>query len=145
MATSPIATYTNQKLEPFQNPDLAREIQVRFAAGVANIPKGTILGEITASPGVFRPYASGNVDGSQNPRAIARYDMQIDGAGLITLSPTAAQSGGDRGEKHRSAPAFVRGDFRTTDLVGLDATALTNSPQWKLVQGSVADGILAIG
>jgi hypothetical protein len=143
MPTSATHTYNNQKLEPFQNPEEAKIIEVTFAAGAANIPKGTLLGEVTASPGVYKAYNDANNDGSQTAKAIAQYDMQIDANGLITLSSVGSTAGGESGEKLRAAPAYVSGTFKTTDLTGLDAAAVTDLG--RLIQGTVADGILRVG
>jgi hypothetical protein len=141
--TSPTHTYTGQKLEP-AFPGAHPCINVKLPVSV-NYPKGTVLGEITASPGTFKAYAAGNADGSQIPRAILQYGCQVDASGNITFSDTGGTVGGDHGETAKAAPAYIGGRFYTADLVGLDATALTNNPAWALNQGTVANGILDIG
>lgn len=141
MAASATNTYTNLSLAPVIHPDAARQISVPFKAAVANIARGTILGQVTAT-GLWSAYSNGNVDGTETARGIAAYDMQVDGNGKITLSGTAAQSGGDQGEKFSEAPVYVAGYFATTDLTGLDAAAVTELG--RLVEGALADGILKV-
>jgi len=138
MPTTAVNTWTNQKLEPYQDPEDARMINVTFTASAANIPKGTVLGQIVGT-GKYEAYANA---GTADPaRAIAAYDMQIDASGNVSFSSTALQSGNEFGLKHVSAPVYVGGTFRTNDLVGLDAGAVVDLGGF-LMAGSVTDGIL---
>lgn len=136
MATTPINTYTGKKLEPFINPEQARMINVRLQASVT-LARGTVLGELTATQGTFKAYASGNADGSQNPKAILVFD--------VTTNASGEWAYGEFGETRPGVPVYYAGTFKTEDLTGLDATALTNAPQWRLAEGTVASGILRLG
>jgi hypothetical protein len=83
-------------------------VGVIIPAGQAAIVPGTVLGQITAT-GKYRAYASGNGDGSQVARAIA---------GNFTDPATIAT-------KDQQIHAYLRGNFKLDQLVGLDATATT--------------------
>ena len=113
-------------------------IQLKPAgSGTVTYTRGTVLGEITASPGVYGPYASGNSDGTQNPNHILRYTVTVDTAGNIT--------GLDEwGQAIPAVAAFYAGTFRTQELVGLDSTAITRLNA-RLLEGSVTQGIVHIG
>jgi hypothetical protein len=137
MPTSATQQYSGVRLDPYMDPDLARAFNVQLPNSVT-YAAGTVLGEITASPGTFKAYASGSVDGSQNPRAILIYACTTDASGNITIP-------GEFGVTLKSVPAFYTGVFRSEDLTGLDATALTNNGTWKLIEGTTTAGILKLG
>lgn len=142
MATSPSQYYSDQFLQPYIYPDLARTESVRIAPSLT-IARGTVLGELTATPGVYKPYASGNTDGSQVAKAIAKYDMVTDANGNITLSATAGTTSGQFGESLLSVGVWMKGAFNTTELTGLDSGALTTLGH--LIQGVLASGVIEIG
>jgi hypothetical protein len=123
----------------------AKKIDVSIKASTL-IAKGTILGEITASPGVYAPYAHGNVDGSQVPKVIAVYDMQTDASGNITYTTTAGQAGGEFGQTELQTPVYYSGVFNNADLVGLSANMIADQPAWHYIMGaySSASGLLEI-
>lgn len=95
-----------------------------------------------APAGVLKAYASGNSDGSQVAKAIAQYDMFIDAVGNVYLGVTSAIS--QWGEVRKDGPAYIAGTFDTTQLVGVDATALS-SGLWRLISGTVAAGVVRLG
>lgn len=132
----PLATqpYTGVKLEPYMTPNEAVTESVPFGASLT-IARGTVLGIVTAD-GKWKAYATGNVDGSQTARGIAQYDFTTDASGNVTIA-------GDTGVTYHTAPVYIAGTFRTTELVGLDAGAVT--ALGRLVGGSTADGVLRIG
>jgi len=95
------------------------------------------------SNGTYGLYASGNSDGTQNPKGILRYGCSTDAAGNITM-------GGDYGITYLTAPLCVCAHFRLQDLAqpgnpgGIDATALTNGG-WRLLEGAIgSNGILVL-
>jgi hypothetical protein len=139
MPTTASTIYTGGGLVPFY-PNDARRHNVKLPASVV-YAKGTVLGELTATPGTFKAYASGNADGSQTPKAILEYDCATDAGGNVTLGGAA---GSQWGGTIPAAPAFFQGAFATGDLVGLDATALTNNNAWKLLNGTVSSGVLLL-
>lgn len=75
--------------------------------------------------GSFGAYASGNADGTQNPKAILAIDCVVDNAGYVSYGTGQGNTGGRWGEKYLTAPAWYAGDFNSADLVGLDANAVT--------------------
>jgi hypothetical protein len=137
MPTAPFDTYTGGPICPWIRPEMASEQNVKLPNSTT-VAKGTLLGEITASPGNFKAYASGNVDGSQVPKAICQYDVVVDGSG------NHVWGGGQLGESRPYAPVWLAGYFRTTDLVGLDANAMTTAG-WRFVSGTTTDGVVALG
>jgi hypothetical protein len=80
-------------------------------------------------------------DGSQVPKAILKYACATDAAGNVTFGGAAGNAFGLPAEK--CAPAYWAGTFRTTDLVGLDAGAVT--ALGRLISGTLANGVLRIG
>lgn len=133
--------FTNTGLVPFYPGHTPKRHGVKLPNN-AVYARGTVIGELTATPGSFKAYASGNADGSQVPKAILEHDCAVDAAGNITLGPTAG--GTEWGQTFPYASAFFSGDFATAELTGLDATALTNQPAWHLINGSLTVGVLRL-
>lgn len=89
----------------------------------------------TSGPaGTFKAYTAGASDGSQAPKCILAYDCVTDASGNITWG------GSEFGQTRKSAPAYFQGTFRTDEIVGLDAAALT-ALGGHLVNGTVGFGI----
>lgn len=142
MPTSALFTYTGDYLTPYLGggDEQPRTLVVKLKASTV-YAKGTVLGEITASPGTFAPYADANADGTQTARAILPYACATDASGDITLG--SASGGDDRQHTLPTVPVYVgAAEFHTTDLTGLDAAAVADLG--RLVQGTVADGILRL-
>jgi Bacteriophage lambda head decoration protein D len=128
--------YGNQGVVPIYDRGLKAQ-QHRVKLGVSlTLVKGTLLGQITAT-GLWRAYASGNADGSQNPKAVLSYDTTTDAAGLHTIG------GGQQGETYLDCPAFFSGEFYAGDLTGLDSTAVTNGKFMQL-WGDLTTGVIRI-
>lgn len=108
----------------------------------ANFSVTQVTAGIAGTPGTFAAYASGNTDGSQAPKAILEHDCAVDASGNITLGPAVGAS--EWGQTYSAVPAFFAGDFSTAELTGLDATALTNQPSWRLINGSLTSGVLRL-
>jgi len=78
MPTAPVATFNNLRLEPYIDPEDAREITVNLPASVSYI-KGTILGELAGTTATHTLTASGALsagsftlsDGTNTTAAIA--------------------------------------------------------------------------
>lgn len=146
MPTSPTNIYGLQRLVPvYPLPDVARQ-PVKLPASVV-YARGTVLGEVTATPGTFKAYASGNVDGSQTARCILEYDCATDASGNITFGGTAGVE--PYGITRPVAPAYFIGSFKTAELVqsgagAIDAGAVTSMGA-HLISGTLADGVLVIG
>lgn len=90
--------------------------------------------------GKWAPYASGNSDGTQLAKGILAIDVASDSAGRITYG--ALPTGGEHGEKYPSAPVYYKGEFRTTDLIGLDSGAMSGFA--RQISGSVSDGVISL-
>jgi hypothetical protein len=117
---------------------------------VASLTGGTPAIAITVprngaagTPGTWAAYDNDLTTGAGIARAILPYDVQTDGSGNITFSATGSQVGGEFGQQSKSVDVYVIGIFRTTELVGLDSVAV--GQMGRLLSGTVADGILAIG
>lgn len=141
MPTAPVSTYelAGNRVDPLYPAD-AREQTVGIqpaGSGTVTLLAGTILGEVTATPGVYGAYASGHADGTQNASHILRYTVTVDTSGNITGL-------NEWGQAVTSVDAWYVGDFRTQDLVGLDANAVTKL-NGRLLEGSVTQGILHVG
>jgi Bacteriophage lambda head decoration protein D len=128
-------SFSAQGLTPLYRANDAIQIHVRLAASLT-LARGTVLGELTATPGTFKPYANANADGSETAKAILAYDVTTDASQNVTLG------GGEHGETQPSAPVFIKGYFRTTELTGLDAPAVTDLG--RITSGSLADGVLCV-
>ncbi len=138
MPTSPISTYGAGRVDPLRYSDDVIMKAVNLKASTT-FPQGTILGEITATPGTYGPYASGNSDGSQNPALILQYACVTDALGNITLGTGAA--GQEWSQTSKGAPCYVPNGqvWSCADLVGLDANAVTKLGG-VLLEGTVSAG-----
>ena len=123
------------RLDPlFDTPHAQMSVALKPAAsGTVVYQRGTVMGEVTANPGQYAPYASGNSDGSQNPAGILRYTCTVDTAGNITAAGEFAQT-------LPNTPLYLHGTFLTSELVGLDANAVTKLAG-RLVEGSTTSGV----
>lgn len=119
MPSSPVNTFTGDYLQPAFKPELAFELPVKLVDGT--YARGQVLGEVTATPGTFKAYASGNSDGSEVPRCLLRRACVVS-SGLIYYG---AQASSEYGLTDTSAPAYFSGTFFSQDLNGLDANAVT--------------------
>ena len=144
MSNTAVNTFGNQKLEPYYAGVPHVLESVKLPASVS-YPKGTLLGELTATPGTFSAYAAANTDGSQFPKAILPYDVTTDASGnasiaglapfgLVAATPTV--------------PAYFKGAFRSEELRqtgagAIDAGAVAG-PYMKLINGTVAAGAVEL-
>lgn len=126
-------TYGGVKLEPFMDPESAVTESVVFAAS-KTIAKGTVVAIVT-SGGKFAAYDDSLSTGVEVAKGIAMYDFTTDASSKVTI-------GGDSSVTYDSAPIYIKGYFRTTELVGLDAAAVADLG--RITQGTVADGVLHI-
>lgn len=116
-----------------------------FTAGTAPTFARSVTTTGSAGPsGQLGNYASGNSDGTQNPRALLRYDVNINRFGSWVVNELFTIGGKSNAD---SQIVTIGGHYRIGDLVGLDATAITNG-LGKIVRGfSVSDtnGWLRVG
>jgi hypothetical protein len=135
MPTTPVHTYGNQALIPLYDAARAKVVQMKLPVSIT-YARGTVLGELTASPGTAKAYNNANVDGSEVAKFILQYDVTTDASGNISIG------GGDWAWTQPSAPVYLSGYFRSTELTGLDAAAVTDLG--RIVSGSLADGVLLV-
>lgn len=124
-------TFSRSKLMALYHENKAQRMNVALGNSLS-LAQGTVLGEVTATPGVYIAYASGHSDGSQVAKCILEYTCTTDASGNITVD-------GEWGLTRPSVSAFLGNSgvaFSIGDLVGLDATALT------ALGGSIAQGAL---
>lgn len=138
MPTTPVASYGGAVVDPLEHPELCVSERIGLKPSTT-FAAGTLVGEITATPGYYGPYATGNVDGTQNPTHILRYACKTDASSNVTLGD---QTVGEWGQLEKGAPAWVNGIFNCADLVGLDAGAVTKLG--RLLQGTVSAGRVKI-
>ena len=141
MPSTAIYDFTNVKLEPAMAPDLARTISVLLKPSTTFV-KGTILGEITASPGVYTNYDHTQNDGTQVPKGILAYDVVTDAAGNPTGLTYPYPPWPDLG-----VPMYVKGFFNSADIWSATelAQALTVAGWGALVQGNATTGVFRMG
>jgi len=145
MPSTALYQFTQLKLEPVSNPDLARQIAVKLKASTT-YARGCVLSELTASPGTYDTYTPGAANGLQYPKAILAYDVITDASGNPTGVTYPYPPFPDL-----SVPAYSRGDFdcaTITTAMG-DAGAILQAAiaagLGHLIQGTAADGIVQIG
>lgn len=134
MPTAATHTFTEDCLDPVYA-DVPAPMQ-NVALSDGTYAKGTVLGELTATPGTFAAYADAAVDGTGVAKAILKYACVV-ASGLVAQ----VSGGGPFGEKRTYAPCYFGGAFRTAELTGFDAAALADL-NGHLANGSVSAGIL---
>lgn len=80
-------------------------------------------------------------DGSQLPVGLLAIDSTTDNQGRVTYSPSSGL-GDEHGQFQASSPVYYKGEFKTADLVGLDAGAL--AVLGRLLAGTTSVGILSL-
>jgi hypothetical protein len=136
MPTSASLTFSVAKLEPAYAPDLARTDAFKVASGT--YAKGTVCGIVSAT-GAAKAYANGNSDGSERAVIIAAYDMYSDGTHVSLKAATPLFDG----ELNTTAPFYVCGFFKCSDLTGLDANGIADM-EARLIGANTVSGILAL-
>ena len=114
-------------------------VSTAFTGGTS--PSATVSRTtVGVANGKWAAYASGNSDGTQSAKGILAIDIATDAAGRATYG--ALPFGGEHGEKYPSAPVYYKGEFRTTDLVGLDSNAMSGFA--RQISGSLGDGVISL-
>lgn len=145
MPSTALNNFTQLKLEPVSNPDLARQIAVKLKASTT-YTKGCILGELTATPGTYDTFVSGAADGTQIPKVILAYDVVTDASGNPTGVTYPYPPFPDL-----AVPAFSRGEFDCATIdtamgdTGTILQAAITAGLGRLIQGSATAGIVQIG
>jgi hypothetical protein len=119
------------RLDPYYEGNEAPVVNINLGNSLT-LAKGTVMGELTATPGTFIAYASGNADGSQIPKGILQYAVTTDGSGNATIA-------NEQGLTQKAVPMYIGGIFNIADLTGLDANAVTK------LGGNIVMGIISAG
>lgn len=144
MPTTAQVTYSAQRLLPAKLVPPAGEDVRAFAASLT-VTRGTVLGEVTAT-GKLALYNSGASDGTQTATCIAMYDFLTDASGNVIYTTTAGQAVGDLNQTYKTAPVYISGVFKTSELniggvTGITSTALGHIGG-HLYSGSLTDGLI---
>lgn len=136
-----ITRYSVNGVRPIVNEDDAVQQEVMLMPSVT-YPAGQVLGEVSATPGLFGKYVDANVNGTGVAKCILQYACKTDAAGLIWLGDTvgASDSGLSAG---KAVPAWRSGVFKCADLTGLDAAALTDMGA-RLLTGDISTGLVLL-
>ena len=135
MPTSPVSTFeptVGNVVYPLYATDDTLVDHIGLVASTT-YAAGTVLGEVTASPGTWGKYAHANSDGTQKPNRVLKYACSTDASGNITVP-------GEWGITKKSIEAYKAGEFRTQELTGLDANNLADWPGAHLTEGSTTQG-----
>lgn len=124
-------TYQASGLVPYELPCEAVTESVPFGNSLT-IAKGTVVAQKTADSKWYA-YNNANADGTEVARGIAQYAFTTDGSGKVTIA-------NEKGVTYDTAPIYIEGVFRTTELTGLDAAGVTDLG--RLLSGTVANGVL---
>lgn len=132
MPTTATTTFTTNRLDPYINPEeaMASIIHVPITASLT-LAKGTVLGKVTAT-GKYSAYNDALSTGVEVARLILQYSITTDASSNVTID-------GEFGATRLTAPVYTQGDFRSEDLVGMDAAALAD------LQGRIVTGDLTTG
>jgi hypothetical protein len=115
MSGFPVTT-TFTPAEFCYNQEGAERIPIMVASG-QTLVAGTVMGQVTTGK-LWKPYASGNSDGTQTPWGILAENVDTSTAG--------------NGANPAEASMYIKGKFILANLVspGVDASALTARPTW---------------
>lgn len=125
------------RLDPLFHPEDERILHVALGNSLT-LAKGTVLGEVTATPGTYKAYNNGNADGSEVAKGVLKYGVSTDASGNITIM-------GEWGLTHKTCPMVMPGSglYKTADLVGMDAAAMVDLGA-SLAEGTLTAGIIKI-
>jgi hypothetical protein len=133
--------YSVNGVTPIVNGDEAIQQQVMLKPSVT-YPAGQVLGEVTATPGLFGKYVDADATGLGVAKCILQYPCKTDAAGLIWYGDTVSIS--DSGlSAGKATPAWRSGVFKCADLVGLDAAALVDLGA-RLLTGDINTGLVLL-
>jgi hypothetical protein len=126
-------------VQPLKNPEDANVDLVQLVASTV-FPAGTIIAEVTATPGVYAPYNVSNTPAGINaPTHILQYSVATDSTGQIFMGTGAV---GEWTQPMAAAPAYRNGYFNCADLIGLTAVAVPLLG--RLVQGTFTAGHIMV-
>lgn len=121
MPTTAFKTFSAKRLAPIKNPRGAQSEVIRLKPSTTYAAY-TIVGPVTGQA-YYGPYASGNVDGTQNATHILQYPCTTDASGNVTKGD--GTTGDEWGSVELGAPAYRSGYFANEDIANLDAGLFT--------------------
>lgn len=146
MPTTPTASFEPAlgRLDPVMNQRFVTVLGVSLNAptsGTLSYTKGTILAEFSnsASAGIYAGYSStATANGLNIPKGILQYSATVDSSGNTSIF-------GEFSQTQHGAPMYMpgMGVWRVSDLIGLDANAITVLDA-VYVEGSSAGGLIKI-
>lgn len=139
MPTTAIDTWgMATRLDPIFKPKNLAVLDVAIGPSLT-LARGTVLGELSGTPGTFVAYGSGLTNGAQIPKGLLAYGVSTDASGNVTMI-------GEHKATVKHAPMYMAGSgayFKTAELVGLDANAVTVMKASQ-VSGDLTSGIISI-
>lgn len=146
MPTAATNTYGMNQLVPMYEPLEECELPVTLPASVS-YAKGTVLGPVTATPGLMKAYVDAATDGSGIAKAILPMDCATDASSNITVGSLTAGAA-PWGATSKTVNAYFRGTFKTSELVQSGAGAWDAAARAdlyaRLYFGTDADGVVHI-
>lgn len=90
--------------------------------------------------GLWGKYDDNASDGREVAKSISRWAFRTDNAGRVIFGSADAHP--IAGDYHLTAEAWFDGEFKTTDLIGLDANGAADLG--RIIMGTVTDGVLKL-
>lgn len=139
MPTAATTTFTQSKVVPFINPNLAAVKDIKIGAS-KTLVAGTIMAQVTATPGVYDAYATGGAGGLGTPLGILMYDVTTDSNGVITSisGPFAV------GQADMNVPMWYAGVFKCDDIHGDTVAHAITDGLGKIIEGDSLTGLWRI-
>lgn len=110
-----------------------------LTAGVGATPTVAVAATTAGNRvGLWGHYSDAANDGREVAKAIAQYSFRTDNMGRVVY----ATGSPEHGDYHTNAPAYFKGSFKTSELVGLDANAVADLG--RLSMGTLTDGVLEL-
>lgn len=132
MPTVAVISFNTNILAPAFNAEDVTPLAVRLQPSTT-YQKGTVMAERTDNYGTYDKYVSAGPNGTGVPKGLLMTDCVTDASGNITYG---LQAQSEFGETHLTADIYTEGTFRTEDLVGLDAGAVT--ALGRIIEGTLA-------
>ena len=128
-----LQTFSPDLLVPSQFPEDARMVSWTFKVS-QTYAKGTLLAKL-ATTGLLEAYTDATTAISTCVGILAQ-SIKTDASGNVYYSTTSAVASIDN-PPFLSAPVYVKGTFRTSDLTGYDAAALADLQGKVLPNGDI--------
>lgn len=139
MPTTAVNTFNASKLVPFINPQNAMVKEIKIGAS-KTLAAGTIMAEVTTTPGVYDAYASGGAGGLGTPIGLLVNDVTTDSSGNITsINGMPVNVFPDI-----NVPMYYKGVFNCADVKGDTVAHMISSGLGRLLEGDSLTGLVDI-